>query len=47
MAKLMMGEMSAVVLNSTRVEQDTSKVDFEYQFNQLVPAIKDLVRRKI
>lgn len=47
MAKLMMGEMSAVVLNSTRVSQPAGIADFDYQFEALVPAIKDLVKRNI
>lgn len=46
-AKLMMGEMSSVVLNSTRVVQKQSDSTIDYQFSDLTQAIQDLLTRKI
>lgn len=47
-AKTLLGEMSAVVLNSTRViPQALQEIQHEFQFSDLVPALEDLFKRKL
>lgn len=47
-AKTMLGEMSAVVLNSTRaIPQALQKEQHEFQFPELIPALEDLFKRKL
>lgn len=47
-AKAMLGEMSAVVLNSTRaIPQALQKMQHDFQFPDLVPALEDLLKRKL
>jgi hypothetical protein len=47
-AKTMLGEMSAVVLNSTRaIPQALQKLQHDFQFPNLVPALEDLFKRKL
>jgi uncharacterized protein (TIGR01777 family) len=47
-AKTLLGEMSAVVLNSTRaVPQALEKMQHEFQFTDLVVALEDLFKRKL
>ncbi|WMX14093.1 MULTISPECIES: TIGR01777 family oxidoreductase [unclassified Aureispira] len=46
--KMLLGEMSAVVLNSTRaIPQALQKMQHDFQFPDLVPALEDLFKRKI
>ncbi len=43
-----MGEMADVVFESTRVSSEKiEKTGFKYEFPELIPALKDLLRRKI
>jgi uncharacterized protein len=43
-----MGEMADVVFESTRVSSEKiEKTGFKFEFPELVPALKDLLRRKI
>lgn len=47
-AKMLMGEMSAVVLNSTRViPQALKERNYTFLFPDLVPALEDLLQRKL
>jgi len=47
-AKTLLGEMSAVVLNSTKaIPKALQKIDYDFQFPDLIPALEDLFKRKI
>lgn len=47
-AKTLLGEMAAVVLNSTRaIPKALQEMQYEFQFSDLVPALEDLFKRKI
>lgn len=47
-AKTLLGEMSAVVLNSTRaIPQALQEMQHEFQFSDLIPALEDLFSRKL
>lgn len=47
-AKMLMGEMSAIVLNSTRVlPQTLIERHYSFLFPDLIPALKDLLERKL
>jgi uncharacterized protein (TIGR01777 family) len=46
--RLAMGEMADMILGSTRVSSEKiQKAGFKFQFPELVPAIKDLLARKV
>lgn len=46
--KLAMGEMAVIVLDSMRVSSEKiEKAGFEFKFPEIVPALKDLLKRKI
>jgi uncharacterized protein (TIGR01777 family) len=46
--KIGMGEMAVIVMDSTRVSsQKIEDTGFKFQFPELLPALKDLIKRKI
>ena len=46
--KTLMGEMAVIVLDSTRVSSEKiEKAGFKFRFPDLLPALKDLIKRKI
>ncbi len=46
--KLIMGEMSSIILDSTKVSSEKiQKAGYEFKFPELLPALKDILERKI